>query len=122
MSAETIAPAINRRVFTCPHCRETIEQVWFNLYADRVNNEQGLPLRLTAADLQRLRDNPTFSEAKREQVVNYWERVTAGEVFLDRWAPAYSEIFVANLALSACTACQQSAVWIRDQMVHPDQT
>jgi hypothetical protein len=119
MSNEFIAPSIHSTFFSCPHCRIAAPQTWFNLYADRIDNERGVPLRLDESDLQRLRDNPMFSEEKRRQVVNYWERVTQGAVFLDRWAPCFSETFVANTALSACDHCHEPTIWLRDEMVYP---
>jgi len=119
MADQNIEPSIERTIFTCPHCQETGRQAWFNLYADQIRNEQGLPLRLGESDLQRLRDNPTFSEDKRKQVVGYWERVVSGKVFVDRWAPCYSELFVANVSLSICHACEDPVIWLRDQIIHP---
>jgi hypothetical protein len=119
MPEEFIPPAINSTFFSCPHCQTAARQAWFNLYADRINNEKGVPLRLDESDLQRLRDNPMFSEAKRSQVVAYWERVTHGDVFLDQWAPSYSEIFVANTALSACENCHAPALWLHDKIIYP---
>lgn len=112
-------PKIDSKLFVCPHCKVESAQTWFQLYADPIRNEQASPLQLDEDDLERLRTNPSFSEEKRRQVVNYWERVTAGDVFLDRWAPCYSEIFVANLSLSACQHCRKPTIWLRDQIVFP---
>jgi hypothetical protein len=112
-------PKIDSKFFECPHCKAESAQTWFQLYADPIRNEGGSPLQLDEDDLERLRTNPSFSEEKRSQVVNYWERVVAGDVFLDRWVPCYSEMFVANLSVSACHACRNPTIWLRDQIVFP---
>ena len=119
MPDEHITPSIDSHYFSCPHCAVVSEQSWFNLYADPVSGEARVPLRLDKSGLQRLRDNPMFTEEVRRQKVNYWERVTGGEVFLDRWAPCHSDIFVTNTAVSACHSCQQIAIWLRNEIIFP---
>ena len=119
MSDDHIAPSIDSRYFSCPHCGVVSQQSWFNLYADPISSEAGVPLRLDKSGLQRLRDNPMFTEEVRRQKVSYWERVTGGEVFLDRWAPCHSDIFVTNTAVSACHNCQQPTIWLRDEIIFP---
>ena len=119
MPNNAIAPAIDRSKFTFPHCAVTGPQAWFNTYADRVTNHE-VPLRLSNADLERVRTNLMLSEARRAKAVPYWEKVMAGGVFLDRWVPSDSDIFVANLTISARHNCEQPAIWLREQMVYPD--
>jgi hypothetical protein len=122
MSDEFIAPSIDSRYFTCPSCGVASQQAWFNLYADPINNEEGVPLRLDEAGLQRLRNNPMFTEEVRRTKVEYWERVTGGEVFLDRWAPCQSDIFLTNTAVSACHACRKPAIWLQEKIIFPPPT
>jgi hypothetical protein len=120
MPDEPIAPALDSRYFNCPHCGVLSQQSWFNLYADPINSPEGVPLRIDESGLQRLRENPMFTEEVRQQKVDYWERVTAGKIFLDRWAPCHSDIFVTNTAISGCHNCQQPAIWLRDKIIFPD--
>ena len=120
MTDEYLEPAIDSRRFSCPHCGVLAQQSWFNLYADPINSPSGVPLRLDETGLQQLRDNPMFTEAVRRQKVDYWERVTGGEVFLDRWAPCQSDIFLTNTAVSGCHSCGQPAIWLRDRIIFPE--
>jgi len=113
------APAFDRDRFTCPACREVADQVWLNAYAERVNNPEGVPLRIAGEGLEQLRQNPRFPPAVRDQKVAYWNRVNAGEVFLDRWAPVQTDLFVAGMELSVCRSCMGLAVWLGGRMVHP---
>jgi len=112
-------PAFDRARFTCPHCHQLADQVWLNTYAEQVSNPAGLPLRIAGDGLEQLKRNPRFPPAVREQKVAYWNRVNAGEVFLDRWAPVQTDLFVAGLELSVCRGCMGVAVWLGGRMVHP---
>jgi hypothetical protein len=53
----------------------------------------------------------------RAQKVGYWNRVNSGEVFLDRWVPVQTELFVAGMELSVCRACAGLAVWLGGELV-----
>lgn len=112
-------PAFDRARFTCPACHALADQVWLNAYAERVSNPAGIPLRIAGEGLEQLKQNPAFPPAVRDQKVAYWDRVNAGEVFLDRWAPVQTDLFVAGLELSVCRRCMGVAVWLGGRMVHP---
>lgn len=115
----TIAPAFDRARFTCPGCHQLADQVWLNAYAERVNNPAGVPLRIAGEGLELLKQNPRFPSEVRDQKVAYWNRVNGGEVFLDRWAPVQTDLFVAGLELSVCRSCMAVAVWLGGRMIHP---
>jgi len=114
-----IAPAFDRARFTCPGCHQMADQVWLNVYAQPVSNPEGLPLRIAGEGLERLRQNPQFPPDVRAQKVAYWTRVNNGDVFLDRWAPVQTDLFVAGMELSVCRACMATAVWLGGRMVYP---
>jgi hypothetical protein len=115
----TVAPAFDRTRFTCPNCQVLADQVWLNVYAQPVSNAEGVPLRIAGAGLEQLKANPQFPPAVRDQKVAYWNRVNAGDVFLDRWAPVQTELFVAGMELSVCRNCRATAVWLGGRMVYP---
>lgn len=114
-----VPPAFDRTRFTCPTCGQLADQVWLNAYAEPVNNPAGMPLRIAGEGLEQLQRNPRFPPAVRDQKVAYWNRVNGGEVFLDRWAPAQTELLVAGLELSVCRRCTGVAVWLGGRMVLP---
>lgn len=114
-----VEPAFDRNRFTCPHCRQLADQIWLNAYAQQVNNPAGVPLRIAGADLERLGRNPQFPPEVREKKLAYWNRVNSGAVFLDRWAPVQTDLFVAGLELSVCRNCMGTAVWIGTRMLWP---
>jgi hypothetical protein len=113
------APEFGQTHFTCPSCKEPADHVWLNVYAEPVSNEAGVPLRIAGADLERLRQNPQFPPEVRDTKVAYWNRVNSGAVFLDRWAPVHTELFVAGMELSVCRRCRATAVWLGGKMVYP---
>lgn len=119
MTDPAIRPTFNLPRFTCPTCGELSNQAWFNTYANPITSPAGVPLRIAGADLERLSKNPQFSPEVREQKVAYWNKVNSGEVFLDRWAPIQSDVFVAGMELSACHNCLQVAIWLGGEMVYP---
>ena len=82
----------------------------------------GVPLRIAGAGLEQLKQNPQFPPEVREQKVAYWNRVNSGDVFLDRWAPANTDLFVAGMELSVCHACKGMAVWLGGEVVFPKAT
>jgi len=108
--------------FTCPHCHELADQAWCNAYASPVSNPDGIPLRIAGADLQRLAANPAMPAEVRREKVAYWNRVNEGQVFLDRWAPVQTDLFVAGLELSVCRQCLGLSVWLGGQRIAPAAT
>ena len=121
MTDKIVKSSFSLTSFTCPSCDQVSEQAWFNTYANRINNPEGVPLRIQGEDLKRLSQNPQFSPDVRKQKVEYWNKVNNGEVFLDRWAPVQSDLFVAGMELSVCHACLQVAIWMGGKMVYPRQ-
>lgn len=119
MSPQSDKPALDSSAFVCPSCNQLSDQAWFNTYANRISNAEGVPLRIQGADLGRLSENPQFPPEVRKQKVEYWSKVNAGEVFLDRWAPIQSDLFVAGMELSVCHNCLQAAVWLGGKIVYP---
>lgn len=115
-----IEPSIKSNHFTCPHCNEESDQVWLNVYAEPVNNPAGVPLRIEGAGLAQLSENPQFPAEVREQKVAYWNRVNDGDVFLDRWAPVQTDLFVAGMELSVCRSCMGLTVWLGGEAVTRD--
>lgn len=107
-----IEPSLKSNRFTCPRCNEEADQVWLNVYAAPVSNPEGLPLRIEGEGLRQLSENPQFPPDIREQKVAYWNKVNSGEVFLDRWVPVQTDLFVAGMELSVCRSCQGLAVWM----------
>jgi len=112
-------PGFGETHFTCPSCRQPADQVWLNVYAAPISNPAGTPLRIAGADLERLRQNPQFPPEVRDMKVAYWNRVNSGAVFLDRWAPVQTDLFVAGMELSVCLGCRATAVWLGGQRVYP---
>jgi len=112
-----IEPSIKSNHFTCPHCAAETDQVWLNVYAEPVNNPAGVPLRIEGEGLQQLSQNPQFPADVREEKVAYWNKVNSGEVFLDRWAPVQTDLFVAGMELSVCRSCMGLSVWLGGELV-----
>jgi len=119
MTQQSTKPALDSTSFACPSCDQLSEQTWFNTYANRLDNAAGVPLRIQGTDLERLSENPQFPPEVRRQKVEYWNRVNAGEVFLDRWAPIQSDLFVAGMELSVCHNCMNAAIWLGGKMIYP---
>jgi hypothetical protein len=119
MSDQTVEPNFQSTRFTCPGCNKLTEHAWFNTYANQIFNAEGYPLRIAGEGLKMLANNPQFPPEVREQKVAYWNRVNSGEVFLDRWAPVQTDLFVAGLELSVCHECLQAAVWLGGKMFYP---
>jgi hypothetical protein len=121
MSADSSsnAPSFNSTRFDCPGCGQLADQVWLNAYAQPVNNPAGVPLRIAGADLERLSRNPQFPPQVREQKLAYWNKVNDGQVFLDRWAPVQTDLFVAGMEISVCRTCMAIAVWLGGKMIYP---
>jgi len=112
-------PSIKEKSFVCPHCQTESDQTWANAYASPIQSPQGVPLRIEGEGLEMLKQNPQFPPEVRDQKVAYWNKVNQGEVFLDRWAPVQTDLFVAGMELSICHNCSGIAIWLGGKMVHP---
>ena len=87
------------------------------MYAEPINNSAGVPLRIAGEGLEQLSQNSQFPSDVREQKVAYWNKVNSGEVFLDRWTPVQTDLFVAGMELSLCRSCTGVTVWLGGKMV-----
>ena len=105
-------PEFQQTRFWCASCKNDTDHAWLNVYAAPVNNPAGVPLRIEGEGLEMLSRNPQFPPDVREQKVAYWNRVNNGDVFLDRWAPVQSDLFVAGMELSVCRECMATSVWV----------
>lgn len=112
-------PSFDSTSFTCPSCEQLSEQAWFSAYAEQIKNPAGVPLRIKGAGLEQLKQNPQFPPEVRRQKVEYWEKVNRGEVFLDRWAPTHTDLFVAGMEFSVCHACMNLAIWLGGELIYP---
>ena len=110
-------PSFQSTRFTCPSCDQLSDQVWLNLYAEQINNPAGVPLRIAGEGLEMLKNNPQFPDEVREQKVAYWNKVNSGQVFLDRWAPVKTDLFVAGMELSVCRNCMAPSIWLGGKLV-----
>ena len=119
MNEQSKSSAFESTHFKCPHCGAVTDHTWLNVYADRVQNPAGVPLRIAGAGLEMLKQNPQFPPEVRDQKVAYWNRVNSGDVFLDRWAPVQSDLFVAGMELSFCHSCNEISVWLGGECVYP---
>ena len=115
-------PDLEKTEFNCPSCGTLARQTWLACYAEQITNQAGVPLRIQGADLERLANNPQYPPEVRAQKVDYWNRVNGGAVFLERWAPVHTDVFVAGMELSFCNACGAVAVWLGGDLVHPSGT
>jgi len=113
------APAFDKTRFACPGCKELADHVWLNVYAQPVSNPAGVPLRIAGEGLERLSQNPQFPPDVRAQKVAYWNKVNNGQVFLDRWAPVQTDLFIAGMEISVCRKCMGTAVWLGGRMIYP---
>lgn len=113
------APAFDKTRFACPGCKEVADHVWLNVYAQPVSNPAGVPLRIAGEGLERLSQNPQFPPDVRAQKVAYWNKVNNGQVFLDRWAPVQTDLFIAGMEISVCRKCMGTAVWLGGRMIYP---
>ena len=120
MTNEHIEPDFQSKRFTCPSCEKLTDQAWFNTYANQITSPEGFPLRIQGAGLEMLSQNPQFPPEVRTQKVAYWNKVNNGKVFLDRWAPVQTDLFVAGMEVSVCHECMQAAVWLGGKMVYPE--
>jgi hypothetical protein len=119
VTEQTVEPSFKLNKFTCPGCKQLSDQVWFNTYANQINSPEGVPLRIQGAGLEQLSQNPQFPPEVRKQKVEYWNKVNNGEVFLDRWAPVETDVFVAGMELSICHSCMQALVWLGGELIYP---
>ncbi|MEC9375922.1 MAG: hypothetical protein VYA80_06075 [Pseudomonadota bacterium] len=120
MTESDTSPNFQSNRFKCLGCKKITDQAWFNTYANQITSDDGFPLRIQGAGLEMLSNNPQFSPEVRKQKVAYWNKVNNGEVFLDRWAPVHTDVFVAGMEVSVCHECLQAAVWLGGKLIYPE--
>jgi hypothetical protein len=120
-SRKIVLPSVRETAFCCPHCDVFKTQTWYDVYADAVGSEKGLPFVLTKQTLEEqgaeLVDG--LDEANKKEMIEWLGRALTGMVYFDSVSSKYIQLSVLNLHLSKCYHCKKIAVWVSDRLVFP---
>jgi len=95
-------------------------QYWYDVLADEVSSEKGLPFVLTGqTQEQRAKIVEGLDGADKRKMIEYMDRALSGMVYLDSASSKYVQLSVSNLHLSKCYHCKKIAVWVFDRLVFP---
>ena len=78
-----------------------------------------MPLRIQGEGLTQLAANTAFPVEVRNRKIDYWNRVNSGQVFLEKWVPVHTDLFIAGLEISVCRSCVNAAIWLGGEIVYP---
>jgi hypothetical protein len=118
---KTVLPSVREAAFCCPHCDVFTTQYWYDLLANEVTSEKGLPFVLTGqTQEERAVLLGGLDATQKKEMIEYLDRLLSGMVYLESLSNAqYAGSEVLNLHLSKCYHCKKVAVWVSDRLVFP---
>ncbi len=103
MANKTAPPSIRETVFDCPHCDVCTTHRWFYLRADSISGEKKTPdipdESFKAGINGKIESGLIFFQEKEEELRNSYR--------------------LHNVYVSRCSACDQTALWVHDNLVFP---
>ncbi len=125
MAKKTTPPSIKETAFDCPHCGAFTTQYWFVMYARELDDERPLPLIPDGIWLESIHEELAQGErqipSKAETMLDWYNKMNTGLVFLEKKEDSYADCTVHNLYISKCYHCKKIAVWIHDNIVFPNE-
>jgi Domain of unknown function (DUF4145) len=119
-SRKIVLPSIREAAFCCPHCDVFTTQYWYEVLAEEVRSEKGLPFVLTSQTQEERALHLQGLDASGEREMIEWlDRALSGMVIFDSTSGKYPKLSVFNLNLSKCYSCKKIAVWVFDRLVFP---
>lgn len=115
--SKTVAPAIDRRSFTCPHCGAHTGQQWRMIYAKSVDDQP--PHLIDEAEFDVIAAHLGHNDQLFKRVVS---RRTFSDLYVVRVgmeSGEYVPFAVLNLFISQCDICGDIALWHRDRLFYP---
>ena len=123
MVKKTTPPSIEETAFDCPHCGAYTTQYWFVMYARELDVEYPLPLIPDEIWFQSLHQEQVRGEkqipSKAEIMLDWYNKMNTGLVFLEKKDDTYPELIAYNLYISRCYNCKKISVWVHDNIVFP---
>ncbi|HEY2862895.1 MAG TPA: DUF4145 domain-containing protein, partial [Casimicrobiaceae bacterium] len=117
---KSVSPSVTERAFDCPHCGAYTTQYWFDVFAHSVESDPGTPFFPDATHRQVVLGERSVNEEVRRKVIDHFDKMMSGELYLARREQSKSVFFDAlNLSLSQCYACSKVAVWVHDRLLYP---
>lgn len=124
MPLKYVAPTIDAKSFSCPHCGALADQSWYQAYVDRTDG--GEPPRLFDTEgVERLRAaiKKEGNEEKRANMAGWLpdaERRAVGLPYLYKEIKStYTDYELANVFISFCFSCKDIAIWRYDILLYP---
>lgn len=120
MRGKYVAPTINETAFSCPHCGTLAPQRWLTLYGEI--SKEG-PTVLDPNKVAEARKKDALQEEQQsEDFWAHYERIASGLPFARRdQSGTYAYWSVYNHHMAICSQCDAVSVWIKDQMIWPQQ-
>ena len=82
MTKKTVPPTLGADSFSCPHCGALAHQTWFNLFASPFAKDQK-PSMPNSEIFDNIKKNTDLDGATKKKLIEYFERVSAKEIFLE---------------------------------------
>src|SRR6266481_3884912 len=120
-SRKIVLPSVRETAFCCPHCDVFTTQYWYDVLANEVSSEKGLPFVLTGqTQEQRAKIVDGLDMADKRKMIEFMDRALSGMVYLESISgEKYARSEVLNLHLSKCYYCKKIALWVSDRLVFP---
>ncbi len=113
-------PSIKETAFDCPHCGAFTTQYWFNIYAEKREDDSPLPNVPNAAFKLGIQEDKEIPEEEKTYLLDWFDKMDTGLVFLEYHTDSeYLHENVKNLHISKCYNCKKISVWVHDDIVFP---
>ncbi|MFT4954109.1 MAG: hypothetical protein ACI8U3_000477 [Brevundimonas sp.] len=113
--AVSIAPQLGLSSFSCPHCHALAHQDWFLAYA-KEGDKGWTP---TSWEPQEAEER-IKKEKLDDGLVDFLRLLASPKPFRSSEGASIYAYWMPNISLSECFSCKQTAVWLKNKLIFPN--
>jgi hypothetical protein len=119
MAAKYVPPSLGTASFSCPHCVALTHQFWFWVFAEPCE-KNAPPFMPNASVMNSITADQTLSPQQKQSLIDRVQKILARQLVLEKLEDSVPVRQRAhNIFLSRCYTCNDTSVWIADQLLYP---
>ncbi len=119
MAEKTSPPSVRETAFDCPHCGAYATQHWFSLHANSIAGERKTP-DIPDENFKAGINSNNIDAGTNERLTEWIRKMESGLIFFQEGEGEFRTFSrVNNLHASRCSRCDQTALWVHDNLVFP---
>jgi hypothetical protein len=119
MNKKSVLPSTKETAFDCPHCGAYTTQYWFDVYAQK-KDDNSIPVIANEEWRRHVEADKDMTKEVKDGFLKWHDLRMTGLVLISELnSSVYASYGTDNLHLSKCYNCGKVAVWVYDKLLFP---